>query len=195
MGHSWTIDLDAVPTLTPTPTPQLPPGSVLVADVCSFLEPRGPRMLVAFRDGTSVAVRKPDGELIWLDTPSMYALVGRDGVEIEVVAPDEEGLIPRHCGDEAIAMLSLDDVLDWAAARPVSPVQAERVQLKSPDSGDLVATIDPVVPVVRRLERAGSSDDPLLTTEQFGFLPRNERWFAPSHIVMGPWPHDAEGHR
>jgi hypothetical protein len=192
MGHSWTIDLDA----EPTPAPHIPPGSVLVADVYSRAESTGPRKLVAFSDGTSVAVRKSTGDLMWLDTPSVYAFVNPvTGIVEAVSQATGDGLIPPDCGAEALAMLSLFNTLDWSNAVATSSVHAERVRLMSENWGALIATIEPVVPVVRRLELAGSSADPLLTTEQFGFLPRNERWFAPSHIVIGPWPHDAESHR
>ncbi|NPC97237.1 hypothetical protein [Nocardioides sp. zg-DK7169] len=112
----------------------LPPhdGAVLVAELTVHEGPHGPRRLVVCRRDTDVAVRRPDGRLLWLETDDLSAARDPDDPACVLVTHgDAESpmLLPPDYGTEGLAIASLEsfcdsfDVEGWPeVAGPADPV-------------------------------------------------------------------------
>ena len=126
--------------------PGIAQGSALVAEVGSTNVPRVPdRTLRLFYDGESAAVRTLTGDLVWLETPEIYAFREEGSGDVVVAGSDNEetALLPRDVGAEVRAMATLADLCDWAgvSGRVPNPA-AGSLHIRTEEGRDLDVIVD-----------------------------------------------------
>jgi len=146
-------------------------GHTWVAEVDSRGTRAGDRVLRLYVEGPRTAVRNRDGDALWLTDK------GITPAPAEPMGDHDEILNDSDTGQEALAMLGLDDLFGWAGAVGCVPAaRAEPITVSS-DFGTLIVETDAATGVVRRVTSEPASGHGLEVVARWRLLPTDDGWF------------------
>jgi hypothetical protein len=136
--------------------------------------PRGAEDASYVTDGSTVAVRSPKGELLWLANETTVWCHTESGGQITEHDANAGFLLRERYGQAALAAFSIADLCDWLDARVVDKTLGE-IEIVSETWGLIQVRLDES----NRIEQIASNPGESLLRVTYGRYDATERdWFT-----------------